>query len=96
MLFPLFREELLVFGRPSRGQETEVYQESPTSYQKVLRLKQGKMVSLQKNVCFSGEGLTSFVDLFPQPEKTEVLGGNHPETCFARYGGAALKAGYVS
>ncbi|CAJ1420371.1 unnamed protein product [Effrenium voratum] len=24
-----------------------------------------------------------------------VLGGNHPETCFARYGGAALKAGYV-
>eukprot|EP00931_Biecheleriopsis_adriatica_P047303 TRINITY_DN27251_c0_g1_i1.p1 TRINITY_DN27251_c0_g1~~TRINITY_DN27251_c0_g1_i1.p1 ORF type:complete len:561 (+),score=144.57 TRINITY_DN27251_c0_g1_i1:77-1759(+) len=24
-----------------------------------------------------------------------VLGGNHPETCFARYGGAALKASYV-
>jgi len=24
-----------------------------------------------------------------------VLGGNHPETCFARYGGAALKSGYV-
>jgi len=24
-----------------------------------------------------------------------VLGGNHPETCFARYGGSALKCGYV-
>merc|ERR1719203_2379846 len=24
-----------------------------------------------------------------------VLGGNHPETCFARYGGAALKSSYV-
>ena len=24
-----------------------------------------------------------------------VLGGNHPETCFSRYGGTAFKAGYV-
>lgn len=24
-----------------------------------------------------------------------ILGGNHPETCFARYGGTAIKAGYV-
>lgn len=24
-----------------------------------------------------------------------ILGGNNPETCFARYGGTALKAGYV-
>ncbi|CAE8651873.1 unnamed protein product, partial [Polarella glacialis] len=24
-----------------------------------------------------------------------VLGGNHPETCFARYGGSALKSAYV-